>query len=145
VLGRDLAGLMHNGDRRWTFPNREEIGATSIDDLKAQIEPALRGGPIEVIVVGDITVDKAIAAVADTFGALPPRAEPAPAPAATAAFPAPNAAPIVLTHNGRADQAVGFLAWRTGDFFADPQQARVASILGEVLELRLREELREKR
>src|SRR6185503_11812377 len=75
VLGRDLAGLMHNGDRRWTFPNREEIGATSIDDLKAQIEPALRGGPIEVIVVGDITVDKAIAAVADTFGALPPRAE----------------------------------------------------------------------
>ena len=34
-------------------------------------------------------------------------------------FPAPTAAPIVLTHKGRADQAVGLVAWPTDDFLSD--------------------------
>ena len=27
VMSRDLAGLLHAGDRRWTFPTASEIGA----------------------------------------------------------------------------------------------------------------------
>ncbi|MBS0409664.1 MAG: insulinase family protein [Proteobacteria bacterium] len=137
VLGRDLPGLMHAGDRRWTFPSRDDISAADLAALKAQMA-SITTGPIEVVVVGDVTVDKAIAAVAATFGALPPRAaDPAPAQAAPVAFPAPNAQPMVLTHHGRADQALGYAAWRTNDFFADPQGARTVSILGEVMQLRL--------
>src|SRR5439155_23611019 len=107
VLGRDLAGLMHPGDRRWTFPNRDEISTASLDDLKSQIAAGLGQGPMEVVVVGDITVDKAIEAVAATFGALPARPQPQPAAAPSVAFPAPNAQPVVLTHTGRPDQAIG--------------------------------------
>ena len=137
VLGRDLPGLMHAGDRRWTFPTRDEISAADLEALKAQMA-SVTTGPIEVVVVGDITVDKAIAAVASTFGALPPRqAAGASDPVTTVSFPAPNAQPVVLTHHGRADQAVGYTAWRTTDFFADPQGARNVSILGEVMQLRL--------
>jgi zinc protease len=143
VLGRDLAGLIHSGDRRWTFPTRDEITAATLDDLKAQMSNPITGGPVEVLVVGDITVDKAIEAVAATFGALPQRPEPPAAGAPTVAFPGPNATPVVLTHKGRADQAIGFEAWRTTDFFADPQAARNVSILGEVLQLRLDKVLRE--
>jgi len=136
VLGRDLPGLMHAGDRRWTFPSRQDISSADLDALKAQMAQ-ITTGPIEVVVVGDVTVDKAIAAVAATFGALPPRAaQPAPA-VTTVNFPAPNTQPIVLTHRGRADQAMGYAAWRTTDFFADPQGARNVSILGEVMQLRL--------
>ena len=136
VLGRDLAGLMHAGDRRWTFPTRDDIGATDPATLRAQMA-SVGTGPIEVVIVGDVTVDKAIDAVAATFGALPPRPAPVRPALAPVGFPTANAQPVVLTHTGRADQAVAFAAWRTNDFFADPQGARNISILGEVLQLRL--------
>ncbi|HEX7757879.1 MAG TPA: insulinase family protein [Caulobacteraceae bacterium] len=143
VLGRDLPGLMHAGDRRWTFPTRDDISAADLEALKAQMA-TVTTGPIEVVVVGDVTVDKVVAAVAATFGALPPRPSAgAPDPATTVSFPAPNAQPLMLTHHGRADQALGYTAWRTNDFFADPQAARNVSILGEVMQLQLLKTFRE--
>jgi zinc protease len=144
VLSRDLPGLLHGGDRRWTFPSRQEIAHSTLSDLEGQIAPSLASGPIEVVIVGDITVDKAIEAVGDTFGALPPRPEAA-APstdAQTSAFPAPGG-PLVETHKGRADQAIALVAWKTQDFFANPQEARTLAILGEAFQIRLIEELRE--
>jgi zinc protease len=144
VLSRDLPGLLHAGDRRWTFPSRNEIEAETPDELKAQIAPALAAGPVEVDIVGDIDVDATIQAVAATFGALPPRPAPsAPAPPAhTPRFPAPVSQPLVLTHNGRADQGIAFVAWPTDDFFADLPQTRANAVLGEVLQLRLIDVLR---
>jgi zinc protease len=145
VLGRDLGGLMHGGDQRWTFPSREQIASASLDDLKTVVANPLTKDDIEVVIVGDTTVDKAIAAVADTFGGLPPRAElPASDAARQAPFPAPSATPVVRTHKGRADQAALFMAWRTDDLFSNLQRSRDVSVLGQVLQLRLIDELREK-
>lgn len=145
VLGRDLGGLMHGGDQRWTFPSREQIASASLEDLKTAVANPLTKDDIEVVIVGDTTVEKAIAAVADTFGALPARAD---APAADAArqapFPAPSATPVIRTHKGRADQAALFMAWRTDDLFSNLQRSRDVSVLGQVLQLRLIDELREK-
>ncbi|MGE5502020.1 MAG: M16 family metallopeptidase [Ignavibacteriales bacterium] len=144
VLGRDLPGLLHAGDRRWTFPSRQEVAHATLKDLESQIAPSLADGPIEVVMVGDITVDKAIDEVADTFGALPPRPQAA-APSAdaqTSAFPDPGG-PLVETHKGRADQSIGLIAWKTQDFFTSPQTARTLAVLGEAFEIRLVEELRE--
>ena len=144
VLSRDLGGLLHSGDRRYTFPNRAEIGAETADELKATVGPSLATAPLEVLIVGDITVDKAIAAVADTFGALPRRPDPGPPapPAHGVTFPAPTANPILETHTGRADQGVALVAWPTTDFWADPQGARVNGILSRVLQLRMTDVLR---
>ena len=148
VLGRDLSGLMHSGDRRWTFPSRQEMAGETLADLRAQIGPALANGPVEIVIVGDVTVEQATRLAAATFGALPTRQEPTaptppPASAVGVAFPAPVAQPVVLTHHGRADQAIGYMAWPAPDFFANPQQARDISILGRVLQLRLLDVLRE--
>ncbi len=145
VLARDLPGLLHSGDRRWTFPSRSEIAESTPSDLSGQIGPALTAGAIEVVIVGDITVENATELVARTFGALPARLPAAP-PASEqlqVAFPGANSTPVVLTHKGRADQAVGYIAWPTSDFFANPQRARETAVLGEVLRLRLIDELRE--
>jgi zinc protease len=144
VLSRDLAGLLHAGDRRWTFPSKFEIGTASADTLKDALTPALASGPIEVDIVGDITVDKAIEDVAETFGALPTRPDwPAPAaPAHGASFPGPVATPVVETHTGRADQGIALEAWPADDFYASPNGARVNNILGRVMELRLTDVLR---
>ncbi|HVN00852.1 MAG TPA: insulinase family protein [Caulobacteraceae bacterium] len=146
LLSRDLSGLLHAGDKRWTFPTRAEIGAATPEELKAAIGPAIAGAPVEVVIVGDTTVDKAIDAVAETFGALSTRPDPAPPtpPAHGASFPSPVAQPVVETHTGRADQGIAFVAWPTDDFFSNPQGARTQAILGRVLQLRLTDTLRMK-
>ncbi len=144
VMNRDLGKLLHSGDPRWGIPSRSAIAAETPDDLKALIAPHLAGDPIEIVIVGDTTVEKAIDAVAATFGALPPRAEAkTPNPAALAVkFPAPTAEPIVLTHKGRPDQAVGIVAWPTTDFLSDTQEARTLNLLGAVMQLRMTQQLR---
>jgi zinc protease len=146
MLARDLAGLLHAGDRRWTWPTPAEIKATELAQVKAVVAPALAEGPIEVVIVGDITVDKAIEITAATFGALPPRPPAAPLAdvARTVGFPGPNAAPQKLFHNGRADQSAALVVWRTDDFFSNVQRARNVNVMAEVLGLRLTDELREK-
>lgn len=145
VLQRDLGGLLHSGDPRWTFPTREEIAGAELQQLQAQIAPHLANDPIEVVIVGDVTVDKAIETVAATFGALPRRPEPKPVTDAQrqVRFPAAPEAPVVLTHKGRADQSIGYIGWPTTDFWENPQRARETAVLGEVMRLRLMEELRE--
>ena len=40
VMGRELSGLLHGGDRRFTFPGRDDISRARLADLQAQIVPA---------------------------------------------------------------------------------------------------------
>ncbi|MBU1540794.1 MAG: insulinase family protein [Alphaproteobacteria bacterium] len=140
------SGLLASGDKRESLPSAEEVAAWTIEDLRASITSGLASGPIDVIVVGDLTVEDAIAAVAPTFGALPargPDAQPA-AGATELRFPAPTAEPVRLTHTGPAEQALAYIAWPTTDAVGDRTDARRASILSEVLNLRVLEEIRER-
>jgi zinc protease len=146
VFGREVNKLLHSGDARWGFPTRAEIAASKPEDLQALLKTPLATGPIEVVIVGDTTVEKAIETVAATFGALPPRPGPEYRPGANraTAFPAANSQPVTLTHKGRADQGLGYLAWPTDDFFADMQKTRTIRVMADILDLRLIEEIREK-
>ncbi|MGH7009841.1 MAG: M16 family metallopeptidase, partial [Caulobacteraceae bacterium] len=141
VLNLDLPGLLHDGDERWTFPSRSEIAAASLDQLKAQVAPFFTS-PIEVVIVGDITVEEAIDAAERTFGALAPRVPSASSKVISPRFPAPSPQPVILRHKGRADQAIAVEAWPTQGFYESPRQAREMAILGEVLQIRLRDKLR---
>ncbi|HKP77609.1 MAG TPA: insulinase family protein, partial [Phenylobacterium sp.] len=140
-----LPGLLHSGDKRWTFPSREEMANAKLEEIKGAIMPELSRGPVEVVIVGDVTVDQVIADTAATFGALPrrPEVEPLPSTKRAVAFPKATPQPLTLTHKGRADQAIGFIAWPTTDYFADPQRARDTAVLREVMKLRLTDQLRE--
>jgi zinc protease len=134
---------MRSGDLRWALPSRAEIAASKPADLANLVSPPLMSGPIEVVIVGDITVQQAIAATASTLGALKrPAPTPPPADARKIAFPAPTAQPVIRTHKGRADQAVAVAAWPTTDFFADTRGARVIRVMVEVMKLRMIDELR---
>jgi zinc protease len=145
VLSRELSGLLHTGDRRFTFPSRDEIAKAQLADLQAEVAPHLASDPIDVVIVGDITVEKATEAVARTFGALPPRKPEAPATAAQRqmSFPAATAQPVVFTHKGRTDQAIGYVAWPASDYWSNPQLVRDTAVLHQVMELRLLAQLRE--
>ena len=145
MLSRDLSGLLHGEDRRWTFPSRADMANAEFADLQAAIAPHLASDPVEVVIVGDITVEDATEAVARTFGALPPRkAEAAAAPEQLqVGFPAGVPQPVVLKHKGRGDQSIAYIAWPTTDFWTNPQRARETAVLGQVMNLRLIADLRE--
>ena len=143
VETRDLAQLEHAGDDRWHVPTPAEVRDDPIAPFHSLMQHALSAGPLEVEVVGDVTVDQAVAAVAATFGALAPR----PADAALSGdlavrFPAPDPTPILRTHTGRADQAIAYIAWPTFDLFSDPQRARAMNVAAEVLDSRLVDQIR---
>lgn len=146
AFGLQASGLLASGDKRQSFPSAEEVAAWTIDDLRAGVTRGLSSGPIDVIVVGDVTVEDAIAAVAPTLGALPARGPDAsPAPGANELrFPGGVAEPVRLTHTGPAEQALGYIAWPTTDAVGDRTDARHAAVLAEVLKLRVLEEIREK-
>ena len=143
VQSRDLAPLERSGDPRWALPTSGQLQAVTLDQVKAMLQPALDGGPVEVEIVGDTDVDRAIAAVASTLGALPGRKAEAVDPAAARIrFPAPSPDIVMRTHKGRSDQAIAYIAWPAPDFFADPQQSRVLNTTSEVLGSRLIDQLR---
>ncbi|PZN99494.1 MAG: peptidase M16 [Alphaproteobacteria bacterium] len=140
------AGLLSSGDRRFGLPSNEEIAAAELSDLRQVVTSSISEGPIEIIIVGDVTIDAAIKAVGDTFGALPARS-PATPPSAEGlrrVFPGPTAEPVEIKHNGIATQALGYVAWPTLDSIGDRKEARTVSLLARVLQLRVTDEIREK-
>jgi zinc protease len=144
VLERESGALWTSGDPRFAFPGREDLLAAGPGDLKMIVGEALAHGRLEITIVGDVTVDQAVELTAKTLGALPKR-EPAPVipPGADKVrFPGATAAPIILTHTGRPDQAVAVLAWPMTDFYADMQASRAEMLAGEVLQDRLIEKVR---
>ncbi len=139
-------GLLASGDKRQALPTAAEVASWTIDELRSGVTAGLAAGPVDVTVVGDVTVDDAIAAVASTFGALPARAAaPQPAPgAAERRFPAGTPEPVVLKHTGPGEQGLAYIAWPTTDAVDDRTEARTVEILGEVMGLRATEEIRER-
>ncbi|HEY2048913.1 MAG TPA: insulinase family protein [Caulobacteraceae bacterium] len=144
VFYRDSGGLMRSGDPRFAFPTHEQIANVKPDALRSLLQDPLSHGRIEVTMVGDISVDQAVAATAATFGALPPR--PIEPKVATGdlevQFPAPTDAPVMRFDTGRPDQAVAVLAWPETGFFVDMKGSRAAILAGEVLGNRLLDKIR---
>lgn len=141
VLQRDLEGLLHDGDKRWTTPARDEVSALTPAAFKAFWAPILASGPIEVEVFGDIKPDEVVKTVGATIGALPRRADAA-RPGLTVRFPAHDAQPVMRSHDGSADQAVAVIAWPTGSGLDGAAEGRRLDILAQIFTDRLFERLR---
>jgi len=146
AFARYASGLLASGDPRFGLPTIAQIDAAQLSDLKSLVSDSIAKGPVEVVIVGDVTVADAIAATAATFGALPARSAPV-APSAEAlrvAFPAATTEPVQIYHTGLASQALGYVAWPTVDSIGDRREARTVNLLSRVLQLRVTDELREK-
>ena len=143
AFARGAAALLHPGDQRWVSNTAEQRATWTSDQARAFIEPILRRSSFEVIVVGDVTPDQAIAAVAKTFGALPTRQDlTEPAGAREAHFPAPAAGPVELHHKGRADQAIAEISWPTSGRYAAWDDIAPTVILADILKQRVIDQLR---
>ena len=144
ALGSTLGGILADEDPRFTFQKVEDYRALTFARLKADIADRLTRGALEIGVVGDIPEDEAIALVARTFGALPPRE------ADFLPYPEQRERPFthdlsrrVIRHTGPADQAIIRLTWPTRDG-EDPVAAMKLELLEKVVRIELTEQLREK-
>ncbi|HYC72630.1 MAG TPA: insulinase family protein [Opitutaceae bacterium] len=138
----DAARLLANGDPRFGVPPKEAVQRYTLADAKAWLARELARAPIEIAIVGDFDPAAAIAAVAQTFGALPPR-DPKPDYRAQrqASFPA---APLARQYFVPTEIPKGLveLNWPATDG-RDAPLARRLSLLSGVFEDRLRKKLRE--
>ncbi|MDR3507990.1 MAG: insulinase family protein [Caulobacteraceae bacterium] len=144
VMQRQLSFLLHDGDPRWAMPTRLDVAVAKLDDMRAVVAPALAKGAIEITVVGNVSVDRVIAAVAATFGALPdrPAADTIPEGAREVHFPAGVQEPVRRYHKGRDDQAIFLIAWPSADMLGDFQTSRDLRILEKIINTRLFEQFR---
>jgi zinc protease len=140
VLSRDLEGLLHDGDPRWTTPSRAQITGTTAKAFRDLWAPLLASGPIEVSVFGNVGADQAVDAIAKTFGALKPRT--VDRRTAPIRFPAHVAAPVVRTHQGADNQAAAVIAWPTGGGADGIAESRRLDIIAQVFSDRLFDRLR---
>ena len=132
-------------DMRWEPSTAEMRRTWTPKQAEAFMRPIIETSPLQVTVVGDVTVDAAIEAVASTLGALRPRAQQSePAKLRDVRFPTPRKDPLVFKHDGPADQALTVVDWPTTDAFANTRQTQAARVLADVMTARLFDELRVK-
>lgn len=144
VFARDGAALLHNGDRRWMqLPTASDVAGTVAADIPAVLRAAL-AEPVNVSVVGDVSVEEAVRQVAATFGALHFGKAPLHQSAGEMALRVKSAAPVILPHKGRADQGILAEYWPTGDFYKSPADSYALRVTSAVIESRLVDTAREK-
>ena len=144
VINRDLQYLVTDKDPRFATPSPADLERVTPEGFRKVWEPLLSQGPVEVLVFGEFDKDAIIAKLADTFGALPPRA-PIPLDVAlrVPAFPEGAPLPTVLEHRGDANQAAAVVAWKSGGGIASIRESRQIEILTQIFNNRLLEALRE--
>lgn len=143
VMNNDVVAFIHSDDQRWGFPAKEQMRRRSLAELKEWLMPALSQDYLEVSVVGDVDAKTALDAVAKTLGALPKRAEKKRDYTAerVVAFPKPEASkefPFVT----EIPKAIATIYWPTDDM-SDIQRTRRLTVLGSILDDRLRIKVRE--
>lgn len=131
-----------NGDPRFGLPPQPDVMSRTVAEMKAWLGAEFARGALEIAIVGDYDLAEATAAVARTFGALPPReAKPAYTAERKASFPAQQIAEsyVVVTE---IPKGIVQLNWPATDG-RDARLARRLNLLGSVLQDRLRVKIRE--
>ena len=130
------------GDPRIGTPPAEVLFANQPEHLRAWLAPIVAQARPEIALVGDLDPERAIAAAARAFGALPPRDPPPFDPARrTLHFLAPPVTETCTVNAAAPRPARLELFWRTGDTLSVRQRWHLA-LLAAVLEERIRTRVR---
>ena len=141
-LTLEFSRLLAGGDARFGLPPKAVMAQRTLAEVRAWLTPQLATGAIELAIVGDFELEPTLAAVAQTFGALPPRA-PKPDLAALRAVTMP-ATPLTKSYTIESEIPKGLIGlyWPSTDAL-DVKRTRRLSMLAEVLSDRLRVKVRE--
>ena len=137
-FGRLLAG----GDVRFGLPPKAVMTQRTLTEVRTWLAPQLATGAIELAVVGDFELEPTLAAIAQTFGALPTRAPKADL-AAQRKVTMP-AEPLTKSYTVETEIPKGLIGlyWPSTDAL-NVKISRRLNMLAEVLSDRLRVKVRE--
>ncbi|MBB5190528.1 zinc protease [Silvimonas terrae] len=140
-LQTNIAAELANHDPRFGIPDQKVLMGRSLDEVKAWVQPQLDKGPLEISIVGDIDVNKTIAAVAQTLGTLPEREiKPDYASQRIVNFP-DKAESLRYTVPTEINRGLVYLVWPATDG-RDIHLARRFNLLAEVFKNRLWDTIR---
>lgn len=144
ALAAASGAILSDNDPRFSLQSKDAFFALDFAQLKTAMADRLAKGAIEIALVGELDEDAAIAAVAATLGALPPR-EAAFNPRSQNRIRSFTPARIEhrLTHKGEPDQALVQWVWPTTDD-SDPAENQRLELLGRIVQIELTDRLREK-
>ncbi|GMN02659.1 M16 family metallopeptidase [Erythrobacter sp. MTPC3] len=143
ALGTQIGAILSDGDPRFSLQPKEAFLDLDYAKLDAAIGDRLANGAIEIALVGDFDEDAAIAAVASTLGALPPReADFLPREDARTRTFTGDRTSRTITHAGEPDQAILRLYWPTTDDDDFAETVRLW-LLSQTVRLEMIERLRE--
>lgn len=143
-LQTEVPRLLANGDNRFGLPEESVLDQRNLAEARDWLVPHLQADAIEIGIVGDLDIEATIAAVAQTFGALPPRkAREDYADRRKVSFPEK---PFTKEYRVPTEipKAIVVLHWPTDDgmeVHTDRRLRVLGNILGDRLRLKIREEL----
>ena len=139
---REVQRVLGAGDGRYGLPLVDDLKAATLDDLRTVLREPLAGAA-DVVIVGDVAVDAAIAAVQSTLavGAERPRM---PRAVAQTTPVVDRSQPFVVRHGGRADQAYFGQYWLLPISVQDLPRITTARVAAALLQARLVDSVREK-
>jgi zinc protease len=137
-----IPALIRSDDRRFALPTTVQLQTARLADLRSLLHAELQRSPIEITIIGEVSVDQAIQSVAKTFGAMMPRSTPGMPGAHADEFPMASHTPMIIYHEGREDQGAAVVAWPTTDMLSDGRRFYALTILAEIMNTRLFDRLR---
>lgn len=145
VFQMNLGKLLTEGDYRFTFPTQEQLASYKTADVKNWLDKPLKENALEVDIVGDFNPDQLEELLKQTFGALPQRAEKRKEIAPEEQLvkynkPGEN---HVLTYPTQLDKSMTSVVWKSFDA-TDKKRLTRLNVLNQILNNRLREEIRDK-
>ena len=143
IMQNKVVGFIHSDDPRFSLPERSILDSRSTAEVKAWLAPALAESYMEIAVVGDVDVEAVIKSISETFGALPKRADKKQDFTKERLVKMPDA-----THDRdfnfttEIPRGYALAYWPTADML-DIKRTRRLSLLGQILDDRLRIKIRE--
>jgi len=129
------------------LPPEADLDGVRSADFARILGPALTHDALEVTIVGDIDETTAIAAVARTLGALPPRQwrDTALPDAPTLRYPAPSPTIVRATHDGSPEKATVLATWPLFVWTPDKErEKRTLELLAEIVQGQAIEDIRQR-
>jgi len=141
---REMGGFLRPNDERWRPIEKAEMEAVTIDQFRSFYAPMLAQRPVHAVIVGDVSLDRAVEAARSTIAALPRVAETSmPVAAAAVRPPAPSPTPRRFTHEGAPDQAYAVIGWSTFGGIERVRERRALALAANIFRMRLFDRLRE--
>ena len=141
----EMKRQLHGGDYRFSFPKQEKATTYTTEMIKNWLIPELKDSPLELSIVGDFDPEQLRTLILKTFGAIPSRKASKPNfdELKKIYMPArPGSERITFDSKDPSGAAVSI--WKIPAVGDDIKTARRFNLISDILNDRMREEIREK-